>query len=104
MGPAGDAGPASFTVVTHRVGASSSGALQIPHAESSKARERGREGRRLTVKANHFPVSIKSGSVVRYDVDVTTPWRRENRKSDSDLFHRGFRLMMTTVPALKQHR
>ena len=52
--------------------------------------KQGVEGRQLEVHVNHFPMTIRGGKRVNhYDVDITTPWRRTNRKSDEPLFRAG---------------
>jgi len=52
----------------------------------------GKCGKSILLFANHYPLKIKPGSVVNhYDVEVKTPWKRDNRKSDEPLFRRAFR-------------
>ncbi len=50
----------------------------------------GKEGKRLNVRVNHFPLVTSLKKAYHYDVEVTTPFKRENRKSDKDLFFRAF--------------
>ena len=53
---------------------------------------KGVKGRQLEVDVNHFPMTILGEKRVNYyDVDITTPWRRTNRKSDEPLFRVGLR-------------
>ena len=47
----------------------------------------GKEGRPTEVHVNHFPLKIHGNKKVHhYDVEITAPWRRPNRKSDEPLF------------------
>lgn len=46
-------------------------------------------GRRIQVKANHFPMTVKvpEGVVFMYNVVVKPPWSREYRRRDRLLYH-----------------
>ena len=72
MGPSGDApaAPTTITTMTHSIGRAPA-RVQIPRAASRDQRPVGKEGRRIMVQANHFPMEVKIASVVRYDVAVT---------------------------------
>jgi len=59
----------------------------------------GRNGKAVLIFANHFPLRIRAGSSVNhYDVDIKTPWKRENRRSDEPMFRRGFRKLCFENP------
>eukprot|EP00092_Neocalanus_flemingeri_P005039 GFUD01005419.1.p1 GENE.GFUD01005419.1~~GFUD01005419.1.p1 ORF type:complete len:1029 (+),score=236.79 GFUD01005419.1:45-3089(+) len=52
----------------------------------------GKEGKKYLVHVNHFPLKISDQKRINhYDLEITTPWKRLNRRSDEPLFRRGFR-------------
>ena len=64
---------------------SSKGELKIP--KRGGPGKTGKEGRPTQVHVNHFPLKIVGNKKVHhYDVEITAPWRRPNRKSDEPLF------------------
>merc|ERR1719369_138603 len=71
--------------------------LSIPKRRVPK--EIGKEGSPYKVNVNHFPLKVSEQKRVNhYDVDISTPWRRENRKSDEPLFRKGFRKLCLDCP------
>ena len=89
---AGDMKPNTQPSIVVKAGSSIGGSktsteLSIPRRGGPGSQ--GREGRTLQVHANHFPLKISGNKKVNhYDVDITAPWRRPNRKSDEPLFKR----------------
>ena len=61
--------------------------------------EIGKEGSPYRVHVNHLPLKVSEQKRVNhYDIDISTPWRRENRKSDEPLFRKGFRKLCLDNP------
>ena len=58
------------------------------NAEEKRKYHTGTKGRRVKILANHFPMSVKSESVFRYDVKFNLPWKRPVGKRDRPLLLR----------------
>jgi len=59
----------------------------------------GNNGKSVLVFANHFPLRIKSGTMVNhYDVDIKLPWIRERRRCDEPLIRRAFQKLCSENP------
>ena len=59
----------------------------------------GINGKSIPVFANHFPLRMKSGTLVNhYDVDIKMPWKRENKRSDEPLVRRAFKKLCLENP------
>ncbi len=82
------------------------GELKIPKTADRAERwdKRGKQGRKMMVRANHFPAQIRLKTVFHYDVKFRTTFRRENRLSDKDLFVRAFTELKRTSDRLSPHR
>jgi len=60
---------------------------------------KGKEGSPYQVHVNHLPLKVSEQKRVNhYDIDISTPWRRENRKSDEPLFRKGFHKLCLDNP------
>ena len=74
---------------------------KIPRSKNlmeKKQKKLGTAGRAIKVKVNHLKMNIKLKSVIQYDVKVTAPWKRTNRKSDASLFRRAFEKLKKDNP------
>ena len=64
--------------------------LAIPKRGGPK--NAGKEGSIYPVHVNHFPLKISDQKKIHhYDVEITTPWKRENQRRDEPFFRRGYR-------------
>lgn len=81
-------------VISGGVGEKSDQQFQIPKVKNIEEKKKwkcGKEGKKIDVYVNHLEMKIKpNSSVFKYSVEVQAPWKRPNRKSDSELFIRGF--------------
>ena len=75
-----------FTFSTSSLG-NVSREYQPPRAENQKQRQAlsGKEGKRIKVFVNHYPLEIKCGDVYHYDVAYKFPFKKQLRKSDKPL-------------------
>ena len=63
------------------------------NAKDKKENHSGTKGRRIMVRANHFPMNVRCQSVYRYDVKFKMPWSRPVGKKDRPLLLRAVEVL-----------